>query len=226
VAPAVKYIGGAYFNRDHMGDPNGRAPFVAIPKAKQNEALQLLVDRVFAANALTVPPAVLQQMGTNRWFHFGSTTTFTGRLDFPYHEQTLGFQTNVMAQLLQPLRLAMIRDGETRYGVANMVTIPELFSTLTRAVWSEVWAPTAFANADAVRRDLQRAYIDQMTTLVVNPPARTPADARAVARRTLRDLDRRLGAAAASPTLNAYMAAHVEESRARIQKALTAGLEA
>jgi hypothetical protein len=226
VAPAVKYIGGAYFNRDHTGDPGARAPFVAIPKAKQNEALQLLVDRVFAVNALTVPPAVLQQMGTNRWFHFGSTTTFAGRLDFPYHEQTLGFQTNVMAQLLQPLRLAMIRDGETRYGAANMVTIPELFSTLTRSIWSEVWAPTALANADAVRRDLQRAYIDQMTTLVVNPPARTPADARAVARRTLRDLDRRLGAAAASPTLNAYMAAHVEESRARIQKALTADLGA
>jgi hypothetical protein len=187
---------------------------------------RVIVDRVFAASALTVPPAVLQQMGANRWFHFGSSTTFTGRLDFPYHEQTLGFQTSVMGQLLQPMRLAMIRDGETRYGTANMVTIPELFSTLTRAVWSEVWTPTAVTNADAVRRDLQRAYIDEMTTLVVRPPARTPADARSVARRTLRDLDRRLGAAAASGTLNAYMAAHVDEGRARIQKALAAGLEA
>lgn len=65
-----------------------------------------------------------------------------------------------------------------------------------------------------------------MTTLVVKPAARTPADARAVARRTLRDLDRRLGATATATTLNAYMTAHVEESRARIQKALSAGLEA
>ena len=225
VAPAVKYIGGAYFNRDHSGDPNARPPFAAIPKAKQREALDLLVDRVFARNALAVPPAVLQQMGANRWFHFGSTTTFNGRLDFPYHEQTSGFQTAVMAQLVQPLRLAMIRDGETRYGAANMVTIPELFTTLTRAVWSEVYAP-APSNADAVRRDLQRAYLDQMTALVVRPAPRTPADARAVARRTLGDLDRRLASATASGTLSAYMAAHVEESRARIEKALTAGLEA
>ena len=52
----------------------------------------------------------------------------------------------------------MIRDSETRYGAANMVTIPEMFTTLTRAVWSEVWTPAATANADAVRRDLQRAY--------------------------------------------------------------------
>jgi hypothetical protein len=226
VAPAVKYIGGAYINRDHAGDPNARAPFAAIPKAKQRAALALLVDRVFARNALTVPPAVLQQMGSNRWFHFGSTTTFNGRLDFPYHEQTLGFQTSVLAQLVQPLRLAMVRDGETRYGATNMVTIPELFTTLTRAVWSEVWTAAAVSNADAVRRDLQRAYLDQMTTLVVRPAPRTPADARAVARRTLKDLDRRLAAAASSRTLNAYMAAHLDESRARIEKALDAGLEA
>ena len=226
VAPAVKYIGGAYINRDHSGDPSARPPFAAVPKAKQREALDLLVDRVFARNALAVPPAVLQQMGSNRWFHFGSNTTFNGRLDFPYHEQTLGFQTAVMGQLLQPLRLAMIRDGETRYGAANMVTIPELFTTLTRAVWSEVYAPASVSNADAVRRDLQRAYLDHMTALVVRPAPRTPADARSVARRTLRDLDRRLASAAGSGALNAYMTAHVDESRARIKKALEAGLEA
>ncbi|HEX5076810.1 MAG TPA: zinc-dependent metalloprotease [Gemmatimonadaceae bacterium] len=226
VAPAVKYIGGAYINRDHSGDPNARPPFAAIPKAKQREALDLLVDRVFAKDALAVPAPVLQQMGSNRWFHFGSTTTFNGRIDFPYHEQTLGFQSAVLAQLVQPFRLAMIRDGETRYGAANMVTIPELFTTLTRAVWSEVWMAGSVSNADAVRRDLQRAYLDQMTALVVKPAPRTPADARAVARRTLRDLDRRLAAAAGSGTLNAYMSAHVEESRARIRKALDAGLEA
>jgi hypothetical protein len=226
IAPAVKYIGGAYINRDHTGDPNARPPFAAIPKAKQREALDLIVDRVFARNALAVPAPVLQQMGSNRWFHFGSNTTFNGRLDFPYHEQTLGFQTAVMAQLVQPLRLAMIRDGETRYGAANMVTIPELFTTLTRAVWSEVYTAPAASNADAVRRDLQRAYLDQMTALVVRPAPRTPADARSVARRTLKDLDRRLATAAGSGALNAYMAAHIEESRARIQKALDAGLEA
>jgi hypothetical protein len=131
-----------------------------------------------------------------------------------------------MAQLVQPFRLAMIRDGETRYGAANMVTIPELFATITRAVWSEVWTPGAVSNADAVRRDLQRAYLDQMTVLMVKPAPRTPNDARAVARKTLRDLDRRLAAAAAAGTLNDYMAAHIEESRARIRKAVDAGLEA
>src|SRR5688572_16162458 len=44
VAPAVKHIGGAYFNRDHSGDPNARPPFAPIPKAKQREALDFLVE--------------------------------------------------------------------------------------------------------------------------------------------------------------------------------------
>ena len=127
---------------------------------------------------------------------------------------------------MQPLRLSMIRDGELRYGSTNMVTIPELFSTVTRAVWSEVWTAGSVANADAVRRDLQRAYLDQMTALVVRPAPRTPADARAVARRTLKDLNQRLASASQSATLNTYMSAHIDESRARIQKALEAGLEA
>jgi hypothetical protein len=225
-APAVKYLGGSYINRDHVGDPNARLPFERVPRAKQREALDFLVDRVFAPNAMTVPAEVLQRMGSNRWGHWGVTGGFQGRLDYPYHEQTVGFQTAVMNQLMQPLRLAMIRDGETKYGAANMITIPELMTDVTRAVWSEVWTPAATKNAEPMRRDLQRAHIDLLSQIVVRPAPRTPADARAVARRQLRDLDRRLSVAAAKPSMNEYMTAHLEESRARIQKALSASLEA
>ena len=34
VAPAIKYLGGAYINRDHIGDPEGRLPFVNVPRVK------------------------------------------------------------------------------------------------------------------------------------------------------------------------------------------------
>ncbi len=225
-APAVKYLGGQYINRDHVGDPNGRAPFERIPKAKQREALDFLMDRVFARNALVLPQEVLQLMGSNRWGHWGTTGTINGRLDFPYHEQTVNYQTAVMAQMLQPMRLAMIRDGETKFGATNMITIPEMFGDLTEAVWNEVWTPATTRNALPPRRDLQRAHIDQLSQLVVRPAPRTPADARAVARRQLRELDRRLAAAANRPALNEYMIAHIEESRARFGKALTASIEA
>ncbi len=224
VAPAIKYLGGAYINRDHAGDPDGRLPFVAIPKAKQRAALAFLVERVFDEGALTLTPDMLQRMGANRMLHWGSNGTFNGRIDYPYHEQVLRFQSTVLNQLTEPNRLSRIRDGETRYGAGTQVTIPELFSALSGAVWSEVRGPAA-RNISATRRDLQRAWLDRMTTLVVDPPARTPADARAVARMELARLGGTLEAIAIG-SLDAYSQAHVAESRARIAKALEAGLEA
>ena len=219
LAPSVKYLGGAYINRDHTGDPNGRLPFEPIPLAKQREALDLIIERVFDADALTLPPEVMQRMGANRWLHWGSTSTFNGRLDFPYHERVLGFQTAVLTQLVEPNRLSRIRDGETRYGAGTMVTIPDLFTALTRATFSEVSATPR--NVVATRRDLQRAWLDRLTTLVTEPPERTPADAQAVARMQLTQIDRRLAAAlGAGGSLDAYTRAHLADSRARIAKAL------
>ena len=131
-----------------------------------------------------------------------------------------------MGQLFNPFRLARIRDGETKYGAANTVTIPEMMGALTRAVWTEALGP-APRNISATRRDLQRAYIDQMGQIVVKPADRTPADARSVARMQLRDVNRRIGTALANAAaLDAYTRAHLDESKARIEKALTAGLEA
>jgi hypothetical protein len=231
VAPAVKYVGGQYINRDHAGDPNARLPFVAVPRAKQREALAFLVDRVFAERAFVLPPSVLAQFGSNRWLHWGTTPTWNGRIDFPYHEQVVGFQTAVLSQVLHPFRLAAIRDAETKFGVTSVVTIPEVMDELTRATWSEVWVAPG-RNVSAVRRDLQRAYIDQLSTILVTPGDRTPADARAVARSRLVELNRRLGArlavasGGAGGSLDAYTVAHLQEARARIGKALNASLEA
>ena len=226
ISPLVKYVGGQYINRDHVGDPNARAPFVAVPRAKQREALTFLMDRVFAERAFALPQSVLSQFGSNRWLHWGTNTTWNGRVDYPYHEQVVGFQAAVLNQLLNPFRLAAIRDGETKFGVANVVTIPEVMDELTRATWSEVWAAPA-RNVTTTRRDLQRAYIDAMSTIIVTPGDRTPADARAVARSRLSELNRRIGARLAAPAaFDAYTQAHLQEVRARIQKALDAGLEA
>jgi hypothetical protein len=225
VAPAVKYIGGQYINRDHLGDPNGRLPFENVPKARQKEALDFVIASVFAPTAFDLPQSVLAQFGANRWFHWGTVNTYDGRLDYPFHEQVVGFQSALLNQLLHPFRLSRIRDGETKFGQANVVTIPELYDALTRAIWDESWSAPG-KNTSAIRRDLQRVYVDAMTRLVVNSAARTPADARAVARLQLKELNRRITARLAPPaSFDAYTRAHLEESKARIEKALEAGLE-
>ena len=224
VAPSIKYIGGQYLNRDHVGDPEGRMPFENTGKRKQEEALSLIRDRVFVSDAFALDDDVLARFGSNRWTHWGSNTSINGRLDFPYHEQVLALQTSVLGQLLNPSRLARIRDGEMKFGAGNMVTIPELMENLTGAIWSEVMGTRA-VNIDAMRRDLQRAYLDQLTRIIVKPQARTPADARSVARWQLGELRGRI-VAARGADLDAYTQAHLAESEARIDMALEAGLEA
>jgi len=219
LAPAVKYIGGQYMNRDHVGD--GRDPFVNVPKAKQLEALQLLVDRIYAEGALTLSPEVLQSFGVNGYAHWGTTRTIRGRYDFPFHARTLELQSSVLDQILNPSRLARIRDGETKFGTGQVATIPEVLGSLTHAIWSELGLGTISADS----RDLQRAYLDAMAGLVVNPANRTPADARAVARWELAQLRVRIDAAQLGAS-DGYTQAHLFEALARIDKTLEAGLEA
>ncbi len=219
LAPAVKYIGGQYMNRDHVGD--GRDPFVNVPKVKQLEALELLIDRIFADGALALDPAVLQSFGTDGYEHWGSNRTTDGRFDYPFHARTLELQSSVLNQILNASRLARIRDAETKFGAGQVATIPELLGSLTTAIWSELGRGTISAD----RRDLQRAYLDAMMGLVVNPANRTPADARAVARWELAQLRVRIDAAQAGAS-DGYTRAHLFEALARIDKTLEAGLEA
>jgi len=219
LAPAVKYIGGQYMNRDHVGD--GRDPFVNVPKAKQIEALELLVDRIFAEGALTLAPEVIQSFGANGFSHWGSERTTSGRYDYPLHAQILGLQSSVLNQILNPSRLARIRDAEMKFGTTEVATIPEVLRALTTAIWSELGQGTISAD----RRDLQRAYLDAMTRLVVDPANGTPADARAVARWELYQLRFRIDSAQSGAT-DAYTQAHLFEALARVDKTLDAGLEA
>lgn len=217
LAPAVKYIGGQYMNRDRFGD--GRKPFVNVPKEEQEKAIDLLVDRVFAPGSLALSGELLRSFGPERRTGWGVRSTIGGRYDFPYHTLVLDLQSTVLGQLLSAPRLARIRDGESKFGQAEVVTIPELFDALTTAIWSDLDANAISAS----RRDLQRAYLDAMTELLVNTDDATPADARSVARWELGRLKDRVEAAT---TTDAYTRAHLAEAAARIGKALDAGLEA
>jgi hypothetical protein len=222
MAPAVKYIGGHYMNRDHVGD--GRLPFENVEREKQEEALELIVDRLFVEGALDIPPELLQRMGPNGYSDWDTNRTFSGgRYDFPYHQEILDLQASVMAQLVAPDRMARLRDAEARFGAGSVPTIPEVMGAVTEAVWSELDGPRSIV---ANRRDLQRVWVDLMTGVVVDAPDAMPADARSVARWQLTEVATRLDAVADAGGLDDYTRAHLLEASARIEKALEAGLEA
>jgi hypothetical protein len=222
LATGVKYIGGQYLYRDHVGDPGGRGPWQNVPRARQVEALEFLVEYAFSQSAFQLPMEVLQQFGANRWSHWGNDMTIDGRIDYPYHAQVLDLQVMLLDQITDGTVFARIRDAEMKFGDAEVLTIPELMDSLSDAVWSEV---RGGASVPSMRRDLQRAHLDRMIALVTDAPSGTPADARSVARVTLEDLANDLAAALRGRSLDAYTRAHLNESRVRVERALAAGLE-
>jgi hypothetical protein len=223
----TKYLGGATTARDHRGDPAARPAFVTVPAGVQRKALAFIAEAAFGERAYRFSPELLSHLGPDRWRHWGSVPA-AGRIDFPLHSWAMAQQSALLGQLLDPAVLSRIRDAELRATDGDStVTIPELFATLTAAIWAEVGYPTADGrpavarNITSVRRDLQRLYLNSLIRMVVNPLPDTPEDARTLARVTLTDLAAQLDRARRTE-FDAYTRAHLMDSRERIAQALHA----
>jgi hypothetical protein len=224
----TKYLGGATTARDHRGDPSARPAFVTVPAPLQRQALAFIAEAGFGPDAYRFSPDLLSHLGPNRWRHWGSSPGAEGRIDFPLHDWAMAQQSALLNRLLDPVVLSRIRDAELRAtDAAPTVTIPELFATLTAAIWAEVGYPgpggksETSRNISSVRRDLQRLYLNSLIRMIVNPLPDTPEDARTLARATLADLGAQLDRAR-RPELDAYTRAHLADSRERITQALNA----
>jgi hypothetical protein len=227
----TKYLGGATVSRDHRGDPGERPAVVNVPASQQRAALSFIAEAGFGEKAYRFRPELLRHLGPDRWNHWGASPYGTPA-DFPMLDWALTQQSGLLAQLLDPVVLARVRDAELRTpdGEAK-IGLPELFSTLSSSIWSELGTaaparPARGRNIVATRRDLQRLHLDMMTRIAIAPAPGTPEDARALARVTLTslgaDIDRVL--AALKPDLDAYTRAHLFDSRQRIRQALDAGM--
>lgn len=227
----TKYLGGATTARDHRGDPAARPAVATIPADRQREALAFLTDAAFGEQAYRFRPELLSRLGPERWRHWGANPGAGGRIDFPVHSWATAQQSALLGQLLDPVVLARLRDAELRAGEGEpTITIPELFATLSRAIWAEAGAGgsapaiPAPRNIASVRRDLQRVYLNSLIRMIVSPLPDTPEDARTLARATLVDLAADLERALGQPgvELDPYTRAHLVDSKERITQALTA----
>lgn len=227
---STKYLGGATTARDHRGDPSARPALATVPAHRQREALAFIAEAGFGGRAFSFPPDLLSRLAPERWMHWGASPSAQGRADFPLHEWALAQQGSLLNQLLDPAVLSRIRDAELRAAPGEeTVGLPELFGTLTQAIWTELGLRPGSKQATArsigsVRRDVQRAHLNAMVRMVVGPAPGTPEDARALARATLADLEDRLAHALDDDRamLDAYTRAHLADSRERIARALDA----
>ena len=224
VGNVSRYIGGIYHHRDHVGDPNGRIPMVPVSAARQREALAFLTEHIFGANAFAWTPELLNKLAPERWWDFTDAIWNQRRIDYPIHEVVLNIQRQPLHRLYDPLLLSRVQDLELRYEERDPFTMPELFAELRQAIWAELETGSSI---DSFRRNLQRAHLDKLVGLLVDPSAGGPEDARALARVDLKEIAAGINALldSPSPTLDAYSQAHLDETRALIAAALAAELE-
>jgi len=222
----VKYIGGQYQSRNHRGQPGVVEPMQPVPAARQREALAFLSERAFAADAFKMSPGLVNRLAPDRWLHWGvrdGITTYTGsRLDYDLGDKVVAIQKGILNALTAPMLLARLREAESHS--SDPYRLSTYFNDLTAALWGEVGSatPTAIRSLDGphTRRELQRAYVDELAEMVVAPAPGLPDDARALARLQLDRIDGRAAKALRGEVpLGDNVRAHLLETRARIKRA-------
>lgn len=218
-----KYIGGQSFRRLHVSDDASWA-FVPVSLLKQRQALTKLQEYVFAEDAFSFSPQLLNQLAPSRWEHWGSSVP-NNRLDYPIHERILKFQSAVLRSLLDSDRLNRLQDIELKTLPGEALSIPELFDTLQTGIWTEVLTPGEPKPISSIRRSLQREHLNILLEMMLGTTD-TPEDGRTLAWYKLRQLQKAIDVRLKqlSENLDIYTLAHLEASGDRIAKALNAQL--
>ncbi|MHC5674607.1 zinc-dependent metalloprotease [Nostoc sp.] len=226
----TKYIGGQSFYRIHpseipadnlSGIPQHRLPFEPVPVEQQRQALETLQKYVFAEDALSFSPELLNKLAPSRWRHWGSSPQ-VGRLDYPIHDLVLLIQGSVLRDLLSGDRLSRLKDIELKTQEGKALTLPELFDTLQSDIWTEVIKPKGKSiKISSLRRGLQGEYLKILTAMVLRKES-VPEDARTLAWYKLKQLDEKLKQVNSE---DEYTKAHLLETRDRIEKVLNAPLQ-
>jgi len=160
----TRYVGGRSVTRYLGGDTTDRYPLEPVGVEQQRQALQIINDRVFRAEAFDFPPTLARKLPPPRWLDW-SNDPFTEPVEYPLGDRVLTWQTLILADLFAPDRLQRLRDTAFQYPGATPLTLEELFDSVQTAIWSN------YLNFDGdqieiplVQRRLQQQYL----TLLIN----------------------------------------------------------
>jgi hypothetical protein len=166
----VKLVGGLESQQVHIGQPGAR--FKTVPRAKQIEAMNYVVNNAFQVPAFMIDKDVLRRIQP------------TGALD-----RVRAAQSSVLASLLQSARIDRMTEQLTIDGPAIAYSPLQFLADVRAGVWSEITKPAA--SISIYRRNLQRAYLDEMDQKLNGTPA-SSAETRMLVKGELRALDRQL----------------------------------
>jgi len=232
---AARFIGGVRINRHHRGDAGARDPIAPIPAAKQREALKFILDEIFTTKNFDFSPSLLRKLGLNQWRHWGMRRSAVA--GYPIHDRVLTVQKAALNHLFSSGTFTRLIDGDVVTADAKEgFTLPELFESCSKSIlaelqldrWkgTETWTPRKPCIA-SYRRNLQRAYVDELIELSLETGSGSPQIARTLAWHELRSLKARFESFAKTynARLDRYTLAHCEQTAMRIGKALEAAYQ-
>lgn len=227
-AYVARFPGGQIINRDHKGDPNGRAPITPVSAKEQRRAVQYICKKVFAEDSFEVSPELLAYLGPGRWNHWDSDN-YDLLTDFNVHEFVARAQHQSLAMLMNPFTIRRIHDNQVKFTEKeDSYTLAEHLKSLTDAIWAELDDPDregtdAKPFINSFRRTLQRNYMNILMNLVLSQPGQSvPADANAIARYCVDGLSKKINKTMKNQELDLATKAHLTDVQKRIDKALEA----
>ncbi|MFY0256428.1 zinc-dependent metalloprotease [Chitinophaga sp. 30R24] len=207
VGHVAKNVGGIYETPKTI-EQDG-VVYEYVPKATQKEAIAFLNKQLF-----TTPKWLLNQ-------------DLLSRIGADGGSLILSRQEPILDRLMSTNTLNKLTNGEAALGEGKAYAPTEMLNDLQKSIFSEIYA---HQSVDVYRRNLQRAFVDNLTELLapaapVNPmlaayapPPASKTDAAGIGRTQLLAL--RTTLRAATVTGDAMTRSHVQDLIARINKAL------
>ncbi|HQC95066.1 MAG TPA: zinc-dependent metalloprotease [Aquabacterium sp.] len=214
----LRQMGGVRTLRDF---PNtGRDPLQPLPAAAQRAALQLLSQRVLAADALVVSPALQRRLAPDFFERGEQLATPT---EYPLAQTVLDLQRAILNRLMSDALAARVLDSETKFSTpAQALRLGELYDQLEADIWSEL---ATGSDIPQPRRELQREHVSRLAALVLRPATMTRSDARALLRTRSAALALKLERAAQRKGLSTEAQAHLVDNAETLRSALAAPLQ-
>jgi hypothetical protein len=208
----ARVVGGSYKQEKVVGQKG--VVFTPLPASRQRAAVAFLNQHAFRTPDYLIDPSVLRKFEA------------TGSLD-----RIGAAQRNILNLLLANQRLARLIELEAlAERPSEVYTLGQMLGDVRRGVWSEAHTGAAI---DPYRRRLQRAHLELLAQKI-NPPAAPAgvppqlaallgggsiADARALLRGDLMELDRDL-AGAVGRTTDRTTRLHLQDARDQIDRIL------
>jgi Met-zincin/Domain of unknown function (DUF5117) len=170
---AARHIGGVKFYRDHSG--SNRLPYQPIPAERQRQALNLVTQAVFSADAFQFDPNFLARLtedGLERGFRPPSLPSINTRI--------AGLQRRLLDQLMgDSVALRLAEAPATLSDKTQALALSELYTMLQTSIWSEL---KLGQEVNAQRRNLQRDHVRRLSGLLLRSNVGLPLDSRALGR--------------------------------------------